>query len=137
MQLIKWEPLSDIERFFEDFPLVSLPRFGWDLAADLYEHNGSLVATMNLPGIDPERIDVSVEGGMLRVSGSREEEKEERGKRYFSKEIRRGAFERSVRLPKSVDRSKIDARYQNGLLQVTMPVIKSPDEASVRKKVRT
>jgi HSP20 family protein len=106
------------------------------LAVDLYEHGGDLIAKMNLPDIDPEKIGVSVENGTLRVSGSREEEKEEKARHYYSREIRRGAFERSVRLPKPVDRSKIDAQYKNGLLRVAMPVIKSPDEASVKIHVR-
>lgn len=136
MQLTKWEPWSDVDRFFEDFPLVSSPRFGWDMAIDLYEKDGNVVATMNLPGIDPEKLDVSVEDTMLRVSGSREEEKEEKAKHYYSREIRRGSFERSVRLPKSVDRSNVDAEYKNGTLVVTMPIVEKADEAVVKVKVR-
>ena len=135
MRLIKWEPFSEVDRFFDDFPVVSFPKFSWDMAVDLYEEKENIVAKMNLPGIDPDKINVSIEDNTLRVTGSREEEKEEKNKHYYSKEIKRGSFERSVRLPKSVDRSKVDAQYKDGILTVTTPIIKSEKETSVKVKV--
>lgn len=119
MQLIKWEPFGEIDRFFEDFP--SPPKLGWDLAVDVYEKDNNIIAEMNLPGIDPNNIDVSVEDDHLRISGSREESKEEKKKHYFSKEIRRGSFERIVRLPGDVQKNKVSAEYKNGELRITLP----------------
>lgn len=126
MALIKWEPFGDIDRLLEDFPVF--PKQGFDLAVDVYEKNGKIIAEMNLPGIDPEKIGVSVEDNYLRVAGSREESKEEKQKRYYSKEIRRGSFERIVRLPAAVERNKVSADYKNGMLTITMPK-KSPSNA--------
>lgn len=135
MSLIKWEPFGDIDRFFEDFP--SFPRqdkFGWDLAVDVYEKDNNVIAEMNLPGIDPDNIDISVEDNYLRVSGSREESKEEKDKQYYSKEIKRGSFERAVRLPDAVEKDKVKAEYDNGELTITLP--KAPASKTEKIKVQ-
>lgn len=122
MSLVRWEPFHSLDRFFEEeFPALPAVKIGWDLAVDLYEEGDNVVAKMQLPGVDPKKIDVSVEDGYLKVSGSREEEKEEKKKNYYSKEIRRGSFERMVRLPKPVVTEKVAADYKEGVLVVTMP----------------
>ena len=121
MSLIKWEPFGGLDRFFEDLPSELFSRAGFDLAVDVYEEKGNIVARMNLPGVDPEKVEVNVENGYLRISGSREEEKEEKGKHYYSREIRKGSFERAVRLPGDVDEGKAGAEYENGVLTTTLP----------------
>jgi HSP20 family protein len=139
MQLIKWEPFKDIDRFFDDRSLFSFPQFprlGFDLAVDVYEEKGNVVAKMSLPGIKAEEVDVSVEDDMLTISGRREEEKEVDKKDYYSKEIRRGSFTRSVSLPKSVDTAKSEAKYEDGVLTVTMPAVAGAKEKSVKIKIK-
>lgn len=141
MALIKWEPLRDIERLFdEEFSLLpsfsNLSKIGWDLAADVYEENGKVVAEMNLPGIDPDKVDISVEDGYLKVSGSREQEKETKGKNYYSKEIKRGSFERAVKLPSSVKSEKAEAEYKDGVLRVLLPKQEPIVENRIRIKVK-
>ncbi len=134
MQLIKWEPFGEIDRFFEDLP--ALPKLGWDLAVDVYEKDSNIIAEMNLPGIDPNNIDVSVEDDHLRISGSREESKEEKKKHYFSKEIRRGSFERIVRLPSAVQKNKVSAEYKNGELRITLPKAAETKTSKVNVQVK-
>lgn len=120
MSLIKWEPLGDIDRFFNfDFPVM--PRFGFDFAVDMYEEKGQVIAEMNLPGVDPDKLNLAIEHDILRVTGSREETQETKKKNYYSKEISRGSFERTVRLPGEVEGSRTEAEYKNGVLKVTMP----------------
>lgn len=121
MAIIKWEPFTEAEQFFEDFPMTSFKKIGTDLAVDVYEEEGNIVAKMNVPGVDPEKIIVTVEDNMLRVSGAHEEEKEEKKKHYYHKEIRKGSFERVVSLPQSVLKDKVSAEYKNGTLFVTLP----------------
>lgn len=136
MPIIRWDPFDDLDRWFEDFPGVTLPRLTFDLAVNVYEQDGNVIAKMNLPGIDPAKIDISVDEDVLRISGSREEEKEEKGKEFYRKEIRSGSFSRAVRLPKVVDAEKVDAEYKDGVLKVTMPVVKGEKEGT-KIKVRT
>lgn len=124
MTLMKWKPFNRMERIFdEDFSLspLTLPKLGWDLAVDVYEKNGNVIAEMALPGIDPDKVDISVEDDYLRVAGSREEEKETQENSYYSKEIKRGSFERVVHLPTSVQDDKAEAEYKDGVLKIKLP----------------
>jgi len=133
MSIIKWEPFDDIDRFFEG-GLFS-PQFsklGRDLAIDVYEEGGNIVAEMNLPGIDSDKVDISVVDHHLKVKGSREEEKERKEKNYYSKEIRRGSFERVVRIPDDVDADKATADYKDGVLKISLP----KKEGEKAKKVK-
>lgn len=136
MQLIKWEPFNEIDRIFEEFPSASFPRLGRDLAVDIYEKDGNVVAKINVPGINPEKIELSVEDDTLRVSGSHEEEKEEKGKEYYRKEIKSGSFYRSVLLPKSVDSKDVHAEYKDGVLMVTMPTSKEQRNSRVKIDIK-
>lgn len=121
MAIIKWEPFTEVESFFEDFPILSFKELGKDLAVDVYEEGDNVIAKMNVPGVDPEKINVSVEDNALRVSGAHEEEKEEKNKHYYHKEIKRGSFERVISLPQAVQKDKVSAEYKNGSLKVVLP----------------
>jgi len=121
----------EIDNVFDSLP--TLTKFGVDLAVDVYEKDENIIAEMNLPGIDPDKIDVSVENNYLRISGSREESKEEKKKHYYSKEIKRGSFERMVRLPNKVEEDKVSAEFKNGELVVTLP--KAEESSSEKVKI--
>ena len=139
MQIIKWEPFKEIDKFFDDRfmqPFSSFPRIGTDLAVDLYEEKGNVIAKMNLPGIKAEELDLEVEEDMLTISGRREEEKETDKKDYYSKEIRRGSFSRSVSLPKLVDAKKAEAEYKSGVLVVTIPAVVGSKNKAVKVEIK-
>ncbi len=135
MQIIKWEPLSGLGGF-NDGLFPQMPKLGWDLAVDLYEEKGSVIAKMSLPGITADDLDIELDGDVLTISGRREEERETDEKDYYSKEIRRGSFSRSVRLPKTVDAKKAVAAYADGVLKIEMPVVKGQKEKVVRVAVK-
>lgn len=138
MAIIPWKPF-DIDKFFEDEDWF-LPMAGWvglKPAMDIYETDKDVIAEINLPGIDPEKIDISVKDGILKVSGSSEEKKEEKEKGYWRKEIRRGSFERSARLPAQIKEDRIDAIYDKGVLKIVMPkAIEKEIEKRTKIKVR-
>ncbi len=137
MPIIKWEPFNELERLFDERPYVPMfPRLGRDLAVDLYEEGGKIIGKMSLPGVEPEALDVTIDDDSLTVSGSREEEEETEKKDYYSKEIRRGSFSRTVRLPSPVSASKAEAEYKDGVLTVTMPAVKGGKTKSVQVKVK-
>lgn len=137
MPIIKWEPFGEWERFFEEHPVFSLgfPGLGWDLAVDVYEEKGNIIAKMTLPGIDPDDLEISADEKALRISGKREEEKETKEKNYYSKEIRRGSFSRMVALPREIDSSDVVAEYADGVLMVTMPIARGREEKPAKVKV--
>ena len=139
MSLIPWKPFDEIDRFFsdEDWFLPVLPRFQAGPVMDVYETDKNVVAEVNLPGVDPKKVDVSVKNGILRVSGSSEEKTEEKKKGYWRKEIRKGSFERAVRLPSEVQENKVDATYEKGVLKIVMPKTKAKTaEKKVKIKVK-
>lgn len=137
MSLIKWEPFEEFDKMFGNNLLAPLSSsLGWDLAVDMYEEKGNIVAEMNVPGLKADDIDVTVEDGFLRVSGSREETEEKKEKQYYRKEIRRGSFERSMRLSCDVEKDKVAADYKGGVLKITLPKAKKQTQKKVKVKVK-
>lgn len=139
MSLIKWEPFDDFDRLFRDFgtlPSVKMQNMSFDLAADLYEDGGNLVTEMNLPGLKGDDIDITIEENHLRISGKREEVEEKKEKSHYTKEIRRGTFERVIPLPDPVDETRVEAEYKNGVLKVTMPKRALPEAQKIKIKVQ-
>lgn len=140
MSLIKWEPFGDFDRFFNDSMGLSnrLQNMSFDLSIDVYEEGGNVVAEMNLPGVDPEKLDISVEDGYLTIAGSREETKEEndKDKHYYSKEIKRGSFSRMVRLPYDVEKEKVEAEFEQGVLKVVLPKRAGGGDGKVKVTVK-
>lgn len=107
----------------------------WALAADVYADGRNIVVKINLAGVDPDKIDISVTADSVKVSGVAEEEEIIDGADYFIKEIRRGSFERIIKLPVRVEMDKADAEYKKGILKVTIP---KREESTVNKiKVKT
>ena len=121
--LIQWKPFSELDDLFSDSLRPVFPALQADLAVDVFEENGNVIAKMSLPGVEESEIDISIEDDVLHISGAREEESEVDKKDYYSKEIRRGSFARTVRLPKAVKSDKAEASYEDGVLQITMPAV--------------
>lgn len=125
--LTKWEPFDpffDVEKMFDQFsflPVVPKFKFGWELPIDLYEFKGTLIAEMYVPEVNPEKIEITFKNGDLKVAAVREEFKEMKEKLYFFQEIKRGAFERIIKLPYEVKTEKVEAQYKNGVLKIVLP----------------
>lgn len=140
MALIPWKPFGDFDRFFggdDDWMLPVMPRAAFSVPAmDVYETDKNVVAEISIPDFDPAKVDVSVESGILRVSGKTEESKEEKEKGYWKKEIRRGSFERMVRLPVSVKEDVVEATYEKGVLKIVLPKTQPKPSAKVKVKVK-
>ncbi len=139
MPLIPWRPFSDLERLFEDdnwfLPIFPHMKLGKP-AMDVRETDKELIAEVELPGFNPEKVEVSVEDGVLQVSGKIDEKKEEEKKGYWRKEIRRGSFERMVKLPVAVKEDAIEAVYEKGVLKITMPKTETKPTSKVKIKVK-
>lgn len=138
MSLIKWEPFDEIDSLFRDFGILTHARnnhIGFDLGVDVSEKGNNIIAEMNLPGVEPKNIDVLVEDAHLRISGRREESKEDKNKHYYSKEIRRGSFERVVPLPQAVRKNEVVAEFKNGTLKVTLPKLELESSEKVKIQV--
>ncbi len=107
-------PFGDLARTGEMFN-------GWAPALDLREEKDHLVATVELPGLKKENIEVSVHEGVLSISGERDQEKDMDDAGFYRAERFCGRFHRAVSLPKPVNLEAITASYKDGVLTVTMP----------------
>lgn len=113
------------ERFWRDpwsasladvFPFGSGPSLRMNVA----ESENDVTVTAELPGVDPEDVDISVNENMLTIRGEKKQEKEDKKRNYHYVERSYGSFHRSIQLPSSVDPNKVDAIYKNGVLTVTL-----------------
>lgn len=122
---------DSFDRLFDRLARPTLARDGEAVGygLDLFETDDALVLEMPVPGMDPDDLDVSLEGRQLSVRGTLPELERE-GRRYWVQGVARGQFARSLRLPVAVEAEAIDARVQNGLLTLTMP---KAQEAKVKK----
>ncbi|MBM3881702.1 MAG: Hsp20/alpha crystallin family protein [Verrucomicrobia bacterium] len=116
---------DQINRLFEA-PFGELARAGeffngWAPALDLREDKENLVASIELPGLKKEQIDVSVHDGVLSVAGERADESSNQEATCYRTERFYGRFHRTLTLPKPVKVDAIKATYKDGILTVTLP----------------
>lgn len=142
MPLIPYRPFWDIDRWFEEewperwFPrrsTLQTPR------VDIYEDNGNVVAEVELPGVDPKKIEVEVKDNILKVEAKMEKKREEKGKGYYRKELSKGFYKRAVPLPVEVIREKAEASFEGGILKVVIPKqkpVKKEKEKKIKIKVK-
>ena len=124
-----------MDRFLHDEEFWALPEAEWFTPkADIAETDKGYEVTMDLPGIDPRDLTVEIREGSLWVSGERKEEKEEKGKTFHRVERHYGAFRRVIPLDLPVDREKVEAKYHDGVLKIS--VAKSPEAETKRIEVK-
>lgn len=121
-----FEPYFDrIARGFTPRALRLWPRLWaseeWLPEVDVFERNGKIVVRADLPGMKREDIQVTVEGDLLTIKGHREEEKEVKEEHYYCSERSTGEFSRTMRLPEGVGVEGVEAKYEDGVLEVTVP----------------
>lgn len=126
MSLIKWTPFlsefDDMDKAMESMlPAVRGNQFGFTPAVDMYEDKNNLIVETQLGGIDPEKVDISIENNILTIKGESEKKSEVEDKNYYRKEIRRGSFYRSIPLPTKVDGDKASAINEDGILKISVP----------------
>ncbi|MCA9307465.1 MAG: Hsp20/alpha crystallin family protein [Phycisphaerales bacterium] len=120
---------SPFDRFFEDLMSNSLRAWPgsaetageWVPALDISETEKDVRVRAEIPGVDPEKLDITINNGVLSISGSKEETKDEEGESFHRVERRYGSFLRQVTLPCDVNEDKVDAEVKAGVLHVRMP----------------
>lgn len=130
---------SQIDRVFSDFSRgFGLPRSLWDNESqplpslELREEGNKVMLSAELPGVAEDDIDIAVDGQMLTISGEKKSEHESKEGQGFRSERTYGSFSRSISLPFDIDPDRVDARFDRGVLKLT---IEKPAEAqqSVKK----
>ena len=90
-------------------------------AANITEHPNEYVVSLAVPGMKKSDFNIDISGNMLTISSEQEEKIEEKEKRYTRKEYNYSSFSRSFTLPDEVNKEKIEAKYEDGILKLTLP----------------
>ena len=144
MRLVRYEtPATSLSNLLDDFlgsgifnawdrdiSLVNYPR------VDIVEEKDTYKITADMPGLDKKDITVEVKNGVLAISGEKKEEKSERDKnRYYHFERRFGSFRREFALPDHVDAEHVEAKYANGVLELTLKKTEAAKPKAIEVKV--
>ena len=147
MSIRRWDPFDELtslresmERLFDD--LFTTRRSGralapaqWEPAVELFETEGDVVFRAEMPGIDPQQVDVTVTEDTLTVKGEARTEQEQKGRNYYRRELRYGSFERAVGLPASVQADQAKATCRQGILEVRIPKAERGRAKSIKVEV--
>jgi HSP20 family protein len=134
MKLEVWKDFGALERPLEDVfrPFFALPAAPFltqtvFVPVDVFMRDSALIVHAEIPGIEPDKVKVTVEGDMLFIRGERIRSEKVEELDYVRMERTYGSFERVVRIPKGVEESAIRAEYRDGVLEVTVPLPKAPE----------
>jgi len=117
--LMRFDPFRELDRLTQSLSQSALAPSAMPM--DAYRHGDEFVINLDLPGVDPASVDVTVERNVLTVSAERSWEPQE-GDQVIASERPQGSFSRQLFLGESLDAERIAARYDNGVLSVTVPV---------------
>ncbi|MBN1635683.1 MAG: Hsp20/alpha crystallin family protein [Deltaproteobacteria bacterium] len=90
-------------------------------ALNVFSNEDDLVITSEIPGVDPEDVEISIEGDSLTIKGLRKADDLQPGEKWHRRERGNGNFTRTLRLPYNVESSRVVADYKNGVLMITLP----------------
>jgi HSP20 family protein len=125
---------DELEVYFNDYVrgapvgFISTPK--WRPSTDVYETDDGFVLVMDIAGVEPGEFSVSLDAGMLTVSGERKERASGR-REYHAMEVKVGPFERTFRLPKPVDPASLKATYDLGFLEIRLAKLPAPPPHAV------
>lgn len=129
MAIVRWEPARELasmeidrlNQMFSDFYGQAFSR-AWVPAVDIYETDAhEVVLKAELPDMKREDINLTFENGVLTLKGERKFEQEAKKENFQRIERRHGAFSRSFTLPNTVDATRINAAYKDGVLTIRLP----------------
>jgi HSP20 family protein len=141
MTLNRWDPVRDLLNFQERVNrfveirtqrTVFQPNAGWTPLVDMLETPDAYIFRAELPGVGKKNISIEIQGRRLRLSGERQLESEPRLAAYHSVERAHGPFHRSFDLPDDAALEKTEARYEDGILEITVPKCEEERERVLR-----
>jgi HSP20 family protein len=146
--LTRWNPLRELEEFQDRILNAfnpsssrgsngqeSLTMAEWMPVVDIFEDEEEYVITAELPDVKKDDVRVTVENGVLTITGERKFEKEENNKRWHRVERAYGSFARSFALPDDGDVTKVNAEFKDGMLKVRVAKSESARPKQIEVKV--
>lgn len=101
-------------------------------AVNITEQKDAYLVSLAAPGLKKEDFTIDVDGSMLTISSRKEEHKEEKDKKFTRKEYSYSSFSRSFTLPEEINREKIEAKYEDGILKISLPRFEAAKKPSAK-----
>jgi HSP20 family protein len=134
---------DEMDRVFERFehgwprwPGVFRTTAGRDILVpelDVHENSKELTIEVDLPGVEEKDVAVTLANGVLTIKGEKKTEREEKKENYYMAERSYGAFERSLRMPDTIEEGKLEARFDKGVLRIVAP--KKPEAQKAERRI--
>ncbi len=135
-----YDPFARFERMFDEWAqMLPFSRASMGLErmqeqmihVDQYREGDELVIKAEIPGIDPDKdVEITVSDHLLAIMAERRQEEKEEEKGYVRRELRTGSFSRTLTLPEGVSEEDIRANYDQGILEIRVPMPKAPEPAT-------
>lgn len=147
MELVPWKPFGDLRtlrremddlwsRFLEGKPLAGFMPQGWAPSADISETKDKIIVKIDLPGLEAGDVQLSISGDLLTVKGEKKQEQEEKDEHHHYVERSYGAFQRSFRLPVEIDSDKVQAKFDKGVLRITLAKTARAKKKEIKVQVK-
>ena len=142
MSVARWDPFRDLLSIQDEMNTLFNRAYGersgeseqrqrsWAPALDIAEQKDAYVVQVELPGVKPDELEITLEDGLLTIQGERQFTQESTEQQFHRIERRYGRFRRSITLPTQVQADAIEASFEDGLLTVRVP---KAEEAKPRK----
>jgi HSP20 family protein len=136
MRVIRWEPFGDVDTLFSHL-VPSLRRLAlessgkkldWTPSADISETEKEYVIRAELPAVNKEDVQVTLDDGMITIKGERKQHKDDKNEKFHRVESFYGSFERSFSLPDNVNADTIRCESKDGILTVHIPKTETPKQ---------
>ncbi len=140
MNLIHFHPFEDIHHHLDHWAesfggsQETAPR-SWVPVVDIFERGEDIVVRAELPDVRKEDLDLKVENNVLTLRGEKRRDETVQQENYHRSERHYGKFSRSFKLPSSVDTSHIQARYENGVVEIVIPKAEEAKPKQIEVKV--
>ena len=146
MSVIRWEPFGAMDDVFNRFPSMfekwarlagsGEKGVGWSPSVDISETDQEYLIRAALPSVKKEDVNVTVDDGMLTVSGERRQQEQQKDEKFHKIESFYGSFSRSFSLPEGTDASAIRAESKDGVLTIHVPKVKAETKKPTTIKVQ-
>ena len=137
-EVMLWRPIQDLkremDRIWQEFFGKSLAteQMEWVPAVDVSETDDAVIVKVDLPGVKPEDMEISLSDNVLVIKGEKKREETEKKENFYRMERFYGTFMRTIQLPCEVQEDKVEAHYKDGVLKIVLP--KKPEE--VKKVIK-
>ncbi|MDZ7597314.1 MAG: Hsp20/alpha crystallin family protein [Desulfobacterales bacterium] len=124
------------KRFFGDAPFAPGFLEGWAPTVDISETPKEFIVKAELAGVDPKDVEVSLSGDLLTIKGEKKKEEEDKDAEHYFAERFWGTFQRSFKLPASVQEDKIEATFKKGVLKIRLPKVAEAQHKKIQIQVK-